>query len=105
MYGTMSRRRSPFLAAGLATAIAFLVGIQPHGQEKPHDPSRFILDMVYHNPGEGRHVRSAFLNPQRLKDWGYNGAAPHEYVQCAVTFDAFDKSTFPEGSSERQWVE
>ena len=67
-------------------------------------PSQFVLDMVHHNPGEAR-TQTMFLDPQLLKSWGFNGDIPKEYVQAAVTFDAFDKDIFPQGSKERAWVE
>lgn len=60
--------------------------------------------MVYHNPGEAR-TKSVFLDPKRLKSWGFNGDVPHLYVQCAITYDSFDRDIFPAGSTERAWVE
>jgi len=66
--------------------------------------NRYVLDMVYHNPGERRNVQSAFLDPKRLKDWGFNGAVPHEYVQCSVPFERLDPSLFPKDSKERVWM-
>jgi len=64
----------------------------------------FVLDMVHHNPGEAQ-TKSMFLDPSLLKSWGFNGEVPREFVQCAVTFDSFDKDIFPPGSEERAWVE
>lgn len=63
-----------------------------------------ILDMVHHNPGEAK-TKTMFLNPWLLKSWGFNGDVPREFVQCGVTFDAFDPEIFPAGSKERAWVE
>src|SRR5438128_1582603 len=64
----------------------------------------FVLDMVHHNPGEAK-TRTMFLDPALLKSWGFNGDVPREFVQCAVTFDSFDKDIFPAGGKERAWVE
>ncbi len=66
-------------------------------------PARFIWDMVFNNPGEARTV-TAFNNPTRLASWGYNGQVIEDYLQAAITYDAFDKNTFPENSPERKWV-
>ena len=35
-------------------------------------PARFVLDMVHNNPGEPPQP-TAFRDPRRLADWGYNG--------------------------------
>jgi hypothetical protein len=64
----------------------------------------FVLDMVHHNPGEPE-TRSKFLDPALLRSWGFDGNVPRVFVQCAITFDAFDADTFPAGSEGRAWVE
>lgn len=46
-----------------------------------------------------------FLDPALLKSWGFNGDVPREFVQCALTFDSFDKDILPAGGKERAWVE
>lgn len=66
-------------------------------------PSRFVLDMVHNNPGEPPTV-TAFNDPQRLAAWGYSGQVINDFAQAAITYDAYDKTTFPEGSDERRWV-
>jgi hypothetical protein len=66
-------------------------------------PSSFVLDMVHHNPGQAR-TQTQFLDPKFLAGWGYNGQVMNETIQAAVTFDSFDKTTFPAGSAARQWV-
>lgn len=63
-----------------------------------------VFDMVHHNPGEPE-IESMFLDPQMLRSRGYTGNVPRVFVQCAVTFDSFDRDIFPQGSQERQWVE
>ncbi len=64
---------------------------------------RFILDMVHHNPGEGR-FESAFLNPQHLKAYGYNGQV-FKHINCVATFQATGADLFPNGSAARRWLD
>ena len=64
----------------------------------------FVWDMVFHNPGEPK-TKTMFLDPALLQRWGFNGNVPREFVQCAVTFDAFDADIFPADGTERSWVE
>lgn len=67
-------------------------------------PSLMVLDMVYPNPGE-EETKSQFLEPSFLAKWGYDGNVPREFVQCAVTYDAFDPEVLPVGTPDRAWVE
>ena len=64
----------------------------------------FVLDMVHHNPGEPQ-TQSMFLDPALLKSWGYTGDIPRVFVQCDITYDNYDPTTFPVGSKARAWVE
>jgi len=63
----------------------------------------YILDMVYNNPGEGK-TDSKYINPEFLKEIGYNGMVPEWYIQCGITYDTFEKGILPENSEERNWV-
>lgn len=65
-----------------------------------------VMDMVHHNPGEAFTV-SMFNDPSVLRDYGFNGQVINEFKppHCAITYDEFDRGTFPEGSDEREWVE
>ena len=64
-----------------------------------------VMDMVHHNPGEPLTI-SAYNDPAELAARGFDAMVVNEFVfpQCAVTFDAFDKRVFPEGSESREWV-
>lgn len=64
---------------------------------------KYIMDMVHHNPGEA-HFETAFEDPGKLKEYGYNGQV-FKHINCAVTFDAAGYGLFPEGSEERVWME
>src|SRR5436190_291452 len=64
---------------------------------------KFILDMVHHNPGEPR-FQSAFLNPEHLVDYGFNGQV-FKHINCVATFAASGVDVFPEGSPDRAWLE
>jgi hypothetical protein len=86
------------------TVVATIGATGPAETPPAHDPSQFVLDMVHHNPGEAK-CQTMFLDPVLLKSWGFNGDVPREFVQCAVTFDSFDKDIFRTGSPEREWVE
>ena len=65
----------------------------------------YILSMVNDNPGE-EPTRTSFKDPQKLKDYGYNGIILNDFkfVQACITFDSFDSTIFPEGSESRRWV-
>lgn len=64
---------------------------------------KFILDMVHHNPGEPP-FDSAFLNPEHLVDYGYNGQV-FKHLNCIATFAASGVDIFPKGSRDRAWLE
>ncbi len=63
----------------------------------------YLFDMVHNNPGEAATV-SKYTNPAFLKKTGFNGMVPQWYIQCALTYEAFDKDLFPEGSKEKEWI-
>lgn len=60
--------------------------------------------MVHNNPGEPP-FQSQFNDPSFLKSWGYTGQAPRTFFQAAITYDHFDRSVLPAGSTERGWSE
>ena len=64
---------------------------------------RYILDMVHHNPGEAP-VRSAFLDPAHLADYGFNGQV-FKHINCIATYAATGADCFPAGSPELAWLE
>lgn len=74
--------------------------------EKPANNSKmkYILDMVHNNPGEAVTV-SKYNNPEFVKSSGYNGMVPQWYINCAITYDNYEKGIVPVGSEERQWIE
>ena len=63
----------------------------------------YRLDMVYNNPGE-KPQATKFRNPDFLKEMQYNGQVPHCYVQCAISYDSFEKGLFPPKSKEAVWI-
>jgi hypothetical protein len=64
---------------------------------------RFVLDMVHFNPGE-HPPQTAFLDPHRLADWGYNGQVLFSHIEGVPTFDVIAPGAVPAGSRERQWA-
>ena len=103
----MKLKRLPSALAVFLGASAAFAGTSPSPTvSAPCEPAArpFVLDMVHHNPGEPE-TKSMFLDPALLRSWGFDGNVPRVFVQCAVTFDAFDPATFPVGSEERAWVE
>jgi hypothetical protein len=65
---------------------------------------RFVLDEASGNPGEPP-VKSAFADPKRLADWGYNGQVINDEIEGIGTFDAIDPTLIPAGSKEREWAD
>jgi hypothetical protein len=64
---------------------------------------KYILDMVHHNPGEPP-VKSAFLDPAHLADYGFNGQV-FKHINCVATYAAAGVDCFPAGSPERAWLD
>ncbi len=65
--------------------------------------SRFILDMVHHNPGEAP-FPTTFLNPEKLNEFGYNGQV-FKHINCAVGFAHYDAEIFAQGTEEKAWLD
>lgn len=61
-----------------------------------------LLDMTHRNPGEG-YPASAFVDPQFLAGWGYNGQVIGS-IEGIQTFDDLAPGLLPEGSPEREWA-
>lgn len=59
--------------------------------------------MVHHNPGEPP-VKSRFLDPKHLSDYGFNGQV-FKHINCVATFAASGVDCFPLGSTERTWLD
>lgn len=64
----------------------------------------YVLDMVHNNPGEEPYV-TKYNSPSFLKQQGFTGAVTHWHVNCAVTYDSFEKGLIPIKSEERIWIE
>jgi hypothetical protein len=67
-------------------------------------PARFVMDMVQDNPGESQQP-SAFRDPHRLADWGYNGQVIEAGADSCETFDAIVPDILPKDSEARIWIE
>lgn len=67
-------------------------------------PAQFVVNMVYHNPGEAPFV-TKYNDPAWLKAQGYNGQCIKAFPQAAITYDRFDPTLLPEGSAERTWCQ
>jgi hypothetical protein len=65
-------------------------------------PARLLLDFTHNNPGEP-FPQTAFLDPRRLADWGYNGQV-NGSIASIQTFDTLAPGLLPEGSVEREWA-
>ena len=89
-----------FLAALILTADRGLC----MGQTNSGASARFILDMVYNNPGEPPQP-SAFRDPDRLANWGYNGQVIEAQADSCETFDALAPGVIPHDSEIRIWIE
>lgn len=69
-------------------------------------PSKLILDMVHHNPGEARYV-SKYQDPEVLAEMGFNGKVffLFDSPSLAINWESVDPQIFPPGSEGRQWVD
>jgi len=67
-------------------------------------PGGFVLDMVQDNPGEPQQA-SAFRDPRKLADWGYNGQVIEAEADASETFDAIGPDILTKGSEARIWIE
>ncbi|MEZ2440556.1 hypothetical protein AB6805_02455 [Chitinophaga sp. RCC_12] len=66
-------------------------------------PLPYILDMVHNNPGEAPYV-TKYNDPVYMKSQGFNGMVTHWFVNCAITYDNYEKGIVPENSKEREWI-
>jgi len=70
----------------------------------PAVPPRYILDMATGNPG-GPPLQSAFTDPRRLADWGYNGQVVDGQIEGIATFDAIAPGVIASDSKEHVWAD
>lgn len=87
----------------LCLLLVFMVSCSNLSQNKEDKGLTYILDMVHNNPGEAA-TNTKYTNPEVLKEIGFNGMVPQWHVQCALTYDSFEKGIIPEGSKERRWI-
>lgn len=87
----------------LCLLLVFMVSCSNLSQNKEDKGLTYILDMVHNNPGEAA-TNTKYTNPEVLKEIGFNGMVPQWHVQCALTYDSFEKDIIPEGSKERRWI-
>lgn len=64
---------------------------------------QFRMSMVHNNPGEPP-FDTAFNNPQKVLDYGYNGQV-FKHINTVVTLDEMGLDLFPAGSEDRKWLE
>lgn len=64
----------------------------------------FIMDMVHNNPGEEAFI-TKYNDPEFLRWAGFNSMVPHWQINCAITYDNFEKDVIPKESSEYNWIE
>jgi len=62
----------------------------------------YIMNMVHVNPGEGE-TNSAYNTPNFVKSRGFDAMVLMDYIQCAITYDNFEKNIIPQGN-ERAWI-
>lgn len=85
-------------------AVAFSCKTNNEEKIQEQDTSlKYVMDMVYNNLGLPPRI-SKFNESGFLESLGYNGAMPHWYVQCGITYDSLEKGIVPEGSDERKWI-
>jgi len=66
-------------------------------------PLPYILDMVHNNPGEAPYD-TKYNDPVYMKAQGFNGMVTHWFVNCAITYDNFEKDIVPQNTKERNWI-
>lgn len=64
----------------------------------------YILDMVHNNPGEPP-FQTKYNDPEYIKSQGFNGMVTHWQINCAITYDNYEKGIVPKGSDTRKWIE
>jgi len=68
-----------------------------------HAPLTYIMDMVHNNPGEEPY-KTKYNDPLFMKANGFNGMVTHWFVNCAITYDDYQKGLLPLGGQERKWI-
>lgn len=63
----------------------------------------FIMDMVHHNPGDAP-TQTKFLNPEFLKNTGYNSQV-FKHINTAVDFDVCSEKSRQGNSDEKAWFD
>jgi hypothetical protein len=66
--------------------------------------ARFILSMVYPNPGEPAQP-TWFNDPAHLAQWGINGQITVRNIEALETFEKIDPELVPAGSPARIWMD
>jgi len=92
---------------GRIILLLLLAGLLPAtgaGAVETNAPARFVLDMVFDNPGEPPQP-SAFRDPRKLADWGYTGQVIEDGADSCQTFDAIAPGILPADSEARIWIE
>ncbi|MFI3262914.1 MAG: hypothetical protein R3Y26_08400 [Rikenellaceae bacterium] len=83
----------------LCVAFSFSCASTP----KAENGLTYVMDMFHRNPGEPNQ-ESKYHDYDYVKGVGYNSIVPMIYVQCAVTYDSFDKGLTAQNSEERAWI-
>lgn len=65
---------------------------------------QFVMDMVHNNPGEAP-FNTKYNDPVYLQSQGFNSMVTHWLINCAITYDNYEKNLVPKKSAERQWIE
>jgi len=97
-------RNNLLWAAALILAAVFTGGAAIVAKAGEALPARFVLDMVQDNPGEPPQP-SAFRDPHKLADWGYNGQVIEAVADSCETFDAMAPDLWTKDSAARLWIE
>ncbi len=95
-----------YLSVFLLVGILIFPLLSSCRQEPAGDAVRslpLVMDMVFPNPGESPPV-TKYTDPYYLKKAGYNGMVPAWHIQCAITYDSFEKGIIPDSSVERRWI-
>jgi len=88
----------------LLAGIAFPCSVSIAAELNTDLPARFVLDMVHDNPGEPPQP-TAFRDPRKLADWGYNGQVLLAQAEACETFDAIAPDILPKNGDARIWIE
>jgi hypothetical protein len=69
----------------------------------PWSPRPLIMDMVHNNPGE-KPLETAFDDPARLREYGFNAQVMMDYIEGAATFQSLDPTLIPPDSEAGKWA-